>query len=112
MLRLGTVTGFTIHPGMLSGLLHIKYVTVTGLTSLMAGKVSRPGANLGDCRSPVMPVLAERFGNDMAPNRPEHQKCDHKQSCKSKQMCCVFESVHPALIPAAGQPVDTEPVAM
>ena len=112
MLRLRPMTGFAIHPGVLSGLFQIMYVTVTCLTSLMSGEVRRSRADLRDCGSPVVPVLAERFGNNIAPNRPEHQKCHDKKSRKSKQMCCVFETVHPALIPAAGQLVDTEPVAM
>lgn len=94
MLRQGTVTGFTIHVGVLAYFFHFQNVCVTGLAGFMAGKVDGTGGDLADRVSAVMAILSKALGNDKVSNYKEDKEGDYEQKREPKKMSCIFEKTH------------------
>lgn len=96
MLRLRSMTCFTVHMRMFAGALGAGDVGVADFARLMPRELSWPCSDLSDRGGPVMPILAECARNNIAANGPEDEKRNNEERRKTEQMSCVFKEVHPA----------------
>jgi len=78
------MAGLAIHVSMLAFTLCIENVSVAGLAGFMAGKFDRTCRNLGNRISTIVTVLAEAFGDNVAPNDKKDNESENEESCESE----------------------------
>ena len=84
---------------MLALALHVKYVHVAALASLVAGELDRVGGDFTDGRTAIMPILAKALRHNKVAHHQKHQKGEDKESCKPEKMSCILEKTHQAPFP-------------
>lgn len=89
--RLRAMANLAMQPGMSAKLLLIYNIGVTGFTDFVTGMGNRTGRDFGDGVTAVMPVLAERFGNDSGAQDNEGDDRDEHDCGEPKKVFDVFE---------------------
>ncbi len=88
------VTGLAIHVRVLAIFFLFEDVGMAGFAGLVPGEVHRPGRDFRQCIAPIVPILAETFGDQKsAEDQKQENACD-EDSGQSKKMSRILKNIH------------------
>jgi len=78
------VAGLAVYVRVLSDLLLVLHVRMTGFAGVVAGKLGRPGSDLSDGSTTIVSVLSEASWDDVVSHHQKDQEGEYEESRKSK----------------------------
>jgi hypothetical protein len=94
-----SVASLAVYVGVLAVLFFVHHFRVTGLATLMAGKLQWSSPNFSHGRCTIMPILPKGLGNNKVAYHQKHKESEDKESRKSKKMSYILENAHQAPFP-------------
>lgn len=89
-----SMAGFAVDARMHSLALYVLNVCVAAYACLVTGICHREGGNLRNGRSPIVSVLSEGLGDDVAANYEKDHKRDYEESRKPEKMSYILKPIH------------------